>query len=151
MHSGTEAGKLMILNVKYTKIEAGIKDSILEHPSIHLPYLTPTWITSIRQFLFQHNMKSPSRTLLPSRYEENKTTCVMNRIFLSQYYTTAQQLDINLVRLYLQVITLSDLSMPEGNKINGHFLRGERSPHQHIRQLTCPRQESPTTAQTRLW
>ena len=57
MRSGTEAGKLMILNVKYTKIEAGIKDSILEHPSIHLPYLTPTWITSIRQFLFQHNMK----------------------------------------------------------------------------------------------
>jgi hypothetical protein len=62
MHNATykelETGKLMQLNLKYSQIEAGILEPLLEHPcSIHLAFLTPTRITSIRQFLFNHNLK----------------------------------------------------------------------------------------------
>jgi hypothetical protein len=48
IYSHTEAGKLMILNVKYSQIEAGILELLLEHPGITIPYMTPTWITSVR-------------------------------------------------------------------------------------------------------
>jgi hypothetical protein len=47
IYSHAEAGKLMILNVKYLQIESGISVLILEHPGIPISYLTPTWITSI--------------------------------------------------------------------------------------------------------
>ena len=57
IYSETEAGKLMILNLKYSQIESGIAENLLEHPAVHIPFLTPTWITSVRQFLYVHNMK----------------------------------------------------------------------------------------------
>ena len=34
IYSQTEAGKLMLLNVKYSQIESGIKEPLLEHPGI---------------------------------------------------------------------------------------------------------------------
>jgi hypothetical protein len=56
IYSNTEAGKLLLLNVKYSQIESGMLEPILEHPGIQISYLTPTWITSICQFIFQHNL-----------------------------------------------------------------------------------------------
>ena len=58
IYSHAEAGKVMILNVKYLQIEAGISEPLLEHPGISIPYLMPTWITSVWQFLFQHNLST---------------------------------------------------------------------------------------------
>ncbi|KAI2511178.1 hypothetical protein MHU86_3143 [Fragilaria crotonensis] len=66
IYSNTEAGKLMLLNVKYSQIESGMSEPILEYPGIQISYLTPTWITSIRQFIFQHNLTILSLT--HSRY-----------------------------------------------------------------------------------
>jgi hypothetical protein len=56
IYSETETGKLMVLNVKYSQIEAGISEPLLEHPAILIPYMTPTWTIPIRQFLCQHNL-----------------------------------------------------------------------------------------------
>jgi hypothetical protein len=58
IYSHTEAGKLMILNVKYLQIESGISEALLEHPGISIPHPTPTWITSVWQFLYQHNLST---------------------------------------------------------------------------------------------
>ena len=57
IYTETEAGKLMILNLKYSQIESRIAENLLEHPTVHIPFLTSTWITSVRQFLYVHNMK----------------------------------------------------------------------------------------------
>ena len=70
---------------------------------------------------------------------------------LLKHYTPQQQTDINLVRIYLQTITLSDLSAPDGKDICGYHLRGERRPQQRIRHTTWPRQETPSASQKRLW
>ena len=56
IYSHTEAGKLMILNVKSLQIKAGILEPFLEHPGVSIPYITPTWITSARQFLYQRDL-----------------------------------------------------------------------------------------------
>ena len=50
--SESEAGNLLLISTKYTQIEAGIPKHILERPDIILPYITPTWITSLRQFMY---------------------------------------------------------------------------------------------------
>ena len=56
VYQKSEAGKLILINVQHSQLESGITQPILEHPNIHLPYLTPTWITSIRQYLHRHNL-----------------------------------------------------------------------------------------------
>jgi hypothetical protein len=43
IYTGSEAGKLLIMSLKYTQLEAGIPFAILEKPHINIPYITPTW------------------------------------------------------------------------------------------------------------
>ena len=43
----TEVGKLILLNIKYSQIEADIRDHILERPDIDISYLTSTWVSHV--------------------------------------------------------------------------------------------------------
>jgi hypothetical protein len=65
-------------------------------------------------------------------------------------YTATQQLNINRVRLYLQVTTLSDMTDDKGICIQPHYLRGDR-PTNFQASHYWPRQPHITTSQQRLW
>lgn len=68
-----------------------------------------------------------------------------------QRYSPSQQRDINLVRLHLQVQTLSDITDPtRPNVILLHMLDGKRKPNTPISPF-WPRQLEPSNAQRRLW
>lgn len=147
--SESEAGNLLLISIKYTQIEAGISENILERPDIALSYLTPTWITSLRQFMYQHNVAATLTDTLCIRYSGSKDQCIMDSPTLSRY-NPQQKRDINLVRLYLQAITLSDLSTPDGLQIRPQALSGYRAEAQRLRK-NWPRQESISHKQRRLW
>ena len=149
IYSNSEAGRLLILSIKATQMEAGIGEHILLHPDIQIPYVTNTWITSLRTFLSHHSIKINITNTLAIRYNGQRDACIMNPLYLKGY-TTQQQADINLVRLYLQVITLSDMSLANGQEIQRSALQGERSLEFHNRP-TWPRQAAPTASQRRLW
>ena len=149
IYSDSEPGKLLLISLKYSQMEAGISEHLLERPDIHIPYLTPTWITSMRQFMYQHNITvtitDTLRIVLSGHYDQ----CIMDTPTIRQY-SIQQQKDINLVRIHLQAITLSDLSSPDGSQIRSQALRGVREATQQLRQH-WPRQESVTASQRRLW
>jgi ribonuclease HI len=149
IYSGSEAGKLLLISLKYTQIEAGIAEPLLEQPEVHVSYITPTWITSLRQFLYTHNITITLTDTLQIVFSGQSDQCIMNMDFL-QRYTIPQQRDINLVRLYLQAITLSDISEPAGNKIRPQALRGYREENQRLRK-NWPRQDELTVSQRKLW
>jgi hypothetical protein len=44
LYNNSENGKLIRLNLQYSQIEAGIGQDLLQFPSIHISYLTLTWI-----------------------------------------------------------------------------------------------------------
>ncbi|KAI2512852.1 hypothetical protein MHU86_1641 [Fragilaria crotonensis] len=54
--SDSPAGKLIVTNLQYSQREAGIPEPLLEKPNLYIPYLTPTWVTSVRQYLSKHNL-----------------------------------------------------------------------------------------------
>ncbi len=54
--SDSATGKLIMINIHSTRLEAGIDFGILEEPSRPISYITPTWITSVRGFLANHNL-----------------------------------------------------------------------------------------------
>lgn len=149
IYSNSECGKLLLISVKYTQIEAGIPEHLLEHPDVYLSYITPTWITSLRQFLYTHNITVTLTDTLGIIYSGSSDKCIMDTAAIQQY-TPQQQKDINLVRLYLQAITLSDLSNPDGKTIRIAALEGNREAHQRIRRH-WPRHEQVTTSQRKLW
>ena len=68
-----------------------------------------------------------------------------------QRYDNAQQRDINLVRIWLQVSTLADMIDPSRSKcILLSYLDGERPPG-FLLSDTWPRQTQPSKSQLRLW
>ena len=66
-------------------------------------------------------------------------------------YTKSQQIDINLIRLYLQITTLSDMTEPDGLHACKYHIKGHHRPDQSIDNITWPRQEQVTQSQTKLW
>jgi hypothetical protein len=115
------------MSLKYSQIESGISEPLLEKPDIPLLYLTPTWLTSVRQFLYQHNLTLSITDTLLIRFQGSHDRCIMQPEIL-KHYSPQQQLDINLVRLHLQAITLSDISDPTGKNISTWALQGARPP-----------------------
>jgi hypothetical protein len=150
IYRNSAAGTLIILNAKYSQIESGLSEPLLEHPSLHVSYLTPSWVMSVRQFLFQHNLTVTLTDTLRVELRGPNDKCIMDLEALTRY-TPIQQKDINLVRLHLQVITLSDMSTSDGKAICPLYLEGSRRPDQKIQLQTWPRQEPPTGSQRRLW
>jgi hypothetical protein len=145
----SEVGKMIIISIKYSQIEAGIKENILERPDIHISYMTPTWITSVRQFMYQHNLSLTFTNCIDIHFQGKYDECIMNPSAL-QSYTNQQQYDINLVRLHLQALTLSDISTPDGKAITNEALLGQR-PQRHINRKNWPHQPAPMQSQVNIW
>jgi hypothetical protein len=57
----------MILNVKFVQLESGLAEPLMENPGIFLLYITPTWTTSLRQFM--QNGRSPPGGTRPVNHE----------------------------------------------------------------------------------
>ena len=150
VYKGTKAGKLILLNAKYSQIEAGVSEALLEFPHLRIPYLTPSWLMSVCQFLYQHNLTISLTDTLTVVLRGTHDKCIMCLKALTRY-ALKQQRDINLVRLHLQVITLSDMTTADGYDICSHNLAGERRPGKKIRTKTWPIQQAPTPQQKRLW
>lgn len=99
--------------------------------------------------MYQHKVTATISDTLRIGYSSQQDKCIMEGSTLQQY-SPQQQRDINLVRLYLQAITLSDLSTPDGKSIRTNSLHGICEEAQHIRQ-NWPRQEAVTAPQRQLW
>jgi hypothetical protein len=46
----------MMYSLKYSQMESGLGFHLLEDPKLLISWLTPTWIMSLRAFLFNHNI-----------------------------------------------------------------------------------------------
>ncbi|KAI2489451.1 hypothetical protein MHU86_25142 [Fragilaria crotonensis] len=148
--SKSSAGDLILMNLQYLQLEAGIGECLLEYPTIPLPYLTSTWLTSVRNYMANHNI-SVTITEQPSlQLSGRRDQFIMQPHHLARY-STAQQRDINLVRLYLQVNTLAEMQdVTRPNTIALAFLDGRRD-DSRISNLRWPHQMAPTSSQRRLW
>jgi hypothetical protein len=146
----TEVGELLVIQLKTLQLEAGIPQPLLEFPTIEVSYLTPTWILSMRQFLSNHNLTVTVTDSLSNTLRGPNDTHIMNVESLSRY-SIGQQRDINLVRIFLQCTTLSDMSCStDRQRISKSYLGGARPPNFETKH-GWPRQANPTKSQLRLW
>ena len=150
LYTNSEPGKLIRMSLEYSQRESGIGSALLQYPGIHLPYLTPSWVMSLRQYLFTHNMQVQVTDIHIDQLQSSTDEYIMNKQHL-QRYTDVQQSDINLVRLYLQVTTLADMSDPSSpSKIDLASIDARR-PSAFVFNPHWPRQHEPTASQRRIW
>ena len=150
IYSDSETGNLLRINLQYSQWESGIEQPLLEFPSIHVSYLTPSWILSLRQFISCHNITISLTDTYKIMRKSETDQFIMQPCHLQRYSPT-QQRDINLVRIYLQVSTLAEMSDQERSTgINLDYLDGKRPAH-FSNKHTWPRQQSPSAQQRRLW
>jgi hypothetical protein len=149
IYSDTAAGRLILTNLHDSQREAGIPSPLLETPDLHISHLTPTWVTSVSQYLACHNI-----TITVNNDGSQPLVSGDAHIMQAQHlqrYTPIQQRDLNLVRLYLQVYSLQDLiDSTDHRRIDLNYWDGKR-PTQMTVDSNWPRQASPTKAQRKLW
>jgi hypothetical protein len=103
----------------------------------------------LRVFLFRHNLAVTITDRLVIKLQGNNDQCIM-QLTKMRHLSKQDQLDINLVRLHLQVITLSDISTLDGNSISKDAYHGRR--HGSAKPRTnWPRQPTPTANQIKVW
>ena len=150
LYCDSEAGNLICLNIDYSQREAGVAFHLLEKPSNYISYLTPSWVLSIRQFMANNNLHLEVSDLHLDPLKSTTDEYIMQQCHLDRY-TPAQQLDLNLVRMWPQVATLADMCDNERpNRIHLSYLDAQRPPGFTPSQL-WPRQQQPTKSQQRLW
>ena len=150
VYKNSQVGKLLLLSLQTSQLESGIPNRLLEETSIVIPYLTPTWILSMRQYMYNHNISIQVNSAAVTTLLSPKDDYIMSIQRLKKY-ATGQQIDINLVRIYLQVSTIGEISDPDDFKrISGGALRATR-PDSFVSNSGWPRQQQPSNEQIRLW
>ena len=150
VYGNTKVGQLLLLQLQASQLESGLPIQLLDDPNIHIGYLTPTWILSMRQFMSNHNIRITLTDTFQIALQGKHDQYIMDLQRL-QGYTTRQQKDLNLVRMYLQVTTIAELvDTNENGKIATWAFEGTR-PTNFTNNKAWPRQEGLTHQQRRLW
>ncbi|KAI2507938.1 hypothetical protein MHU86_6471 [Fragilaria crotonensis] len=150
-YGNTRVGQLLLPQLQKSQLETGLSHSLLEEPSLHIAYLTPTWVLSMRQFMSNHNIWMTLTETFIIKLLGRNDRCIMDVQRLRGYSTRQQKDFLNLVRLRLQVSTLAELVDPtERNKIETWALEARRPAN--FRDIKAwPRQDILTHPQRRLW
>jgi hypothetical protein len=148
--TGHKVGNVMLISLCTMQIEAGVHFHLLEQPHKPLPYLTSCWFTSLRSFCGIHDITiqiKANQVCAPSRsYDQS----LMEIAIDSKAFTTQELTDINLVRIYLQVCNVSDISNATGDMIVESVWRCLPFTDRRSK-LQYPRQLQPTIKQRRIW
>lgn len=143
LFAGGEVGEIMTMSLQYSQLECGMPDALLENPSHFYSYLTPTWVLSMRQFLYQHGITVTCTDLLELEVCRKRDSFLMEHV---GSYPVQHQYDINLVRQYLDVTLVSDIVNATGTTINHDVLEGRVQFHRSSAHI-WPRQPYVTKSQ----
>ena len=104
----------------------------------------------MRQYMFNHNVTITISSTQPLTLQSNTDEFIMDLKRLKRY-DTREQMDINLVRIYLQATTLAYLNdFTDYRCISDNALNGLRS-DSFTSNLGWARQTTPSETQIRLW
>ena len=145
------AGQLLNSVVAWAQFATGMAFPILEMPSPRLPQLESKWLASLRDYLASIKASLHFGTTgLPS-LEREHDGFIMEWVIQSQQFTDKEITRLNYCRLFLNAITLSDLTTTKGDKLDIGKLKGEPSLTSSHSKWMAVQQDKPSAAEWRLW
>ena len=153
MNTTTKLGHLMMAQIQSCSIELG-STKILFHLDYQTwsPLLTNCWTKSLWRFVKEYNIN------LQGKYDKPTKVCerdegimdVLVNALTSNNTTEDEILIINRCRLYLQIVTLSDICCSDGLRIDHDIYVGERNEDRKSRWI-WPEQARPNTKEWETW
>jgi hypothetical protein len=118
LFSRDSVGNMMLIALQSLQLESGCGFHLLENPSEWVPYIMSCWLTCIQDFLDKSKITIKVASAQCVYISREHDRYVMDEIQKLGVYDDSQLFDINAVRLYLQVMTLSDISDAKGQQIS---------------------------------
>ena len=145
------AGKLLRCALSWTHMTAGTSRSILTDVHTPMPHLESKWIASLRTYLAAINatIEVDDPGILPLQREND--SYIMDHILASHQFKPAQIRRINYCRLYLQAVTVSDITTNNGLMLDMSKNTGHISLYSSVTQCIRVNQDRPSEAEWRLW
>ena len=123
--SSTLSGNLIRASLEQLQLEIGELEPVLSLPYHRFHHLaTDTWITQVWRFCSENSIRLEwDNAVIPPRSREWDRG-IMDMCRASGITSPLQQLSINRVRCYLQVITMADIVSANGRRIRQDVLDG---------------------------
>ena len=142
-------GLVMLISLRHLQVEAGVSYDLLATPKTELVYLTDCWILGLRKFCAEYHISlRVRRNRVPSVSREGDSMLMEHAITLG--LRKQELIDLNLVRIFLGVSTVSDIATADGVKIHPFIWKGIPIPDR-ASTFSFPRQEQPTPYQCGIW
>ena len=151
-HKKSLSGHLIRINYQQVALETGLPGELFQWDFQKFGHLaTPTWISACWKFADENNIKIVSNNETPA------TRRTHDRYLMpcfEQYGLTKTELGrLNRCRLFLQAITIADITTIDGKHIRPECLRGHHEPSNDLTRhdLAWPNQERPSTHDWTVW
>jgi hypothetical protein len=141
------AGKLLQNVVAWAQFTSGMASPILETPSKSLPHLESKWLTSLQGYLASINAALYLDITGLAPLEREHDGCIMEWVVQSNHFTDMEVVRLNYCRLYLNAVTLSDLTETYGDTLDIGKLNGVPSLTSSQSQWMAVKQERPSEAE----
>ena len=145
-----EAHDLSLVVLDRLQHMAGVGFFIFENTKINLPHLEGVWLRTIRDYLqsIQGSLQITHVKLQPLQRVDDRY--IMDLVLAAGFKKTEIQ-RINYRRLYLQVLTISDMCNATGDQLAMGIYEGVKSSQQSISLLEEPLQERPGNYTWTIW
>jgi hypothetical protein len=147
----TVAGRLLRNVVEWAQFTSGTATPLLEVPSIPLPHLESKWLASLRAYLASINAGLHLDVTGLPPLEREHDGYIMEWIIQSDRFTDKEVVRLNYCRLFLNAVTLSDLTATNGKLLDIGKLNGEPSLISSRSLWMAVKQDNPSAAEWRLW
>jgi len=123
----TPSSFLLKESLEYMQLEAGIEKLILETKfEVFGKLVTPCWLRSLWESLSYYQLKLHLPTAVQLSSNVTNDCAIMVKVVRLKVFESNKIMAINRVRLYLQVIFISDLVQWVSNKIIYCYRQGDR-------------------------
>jgi hypothetical protein len=136
-----EPHELLLIVLDRFQYTAGVGFNVMENTKMALPHLEGVWLPTARDYL---GLKIQPLERHGDRY-------IMDIVLSLQGFLAKEIKLVNYCRLYLQVLTLSDICNAEGNKLAEGILQGYKCTKQSYSLLEEPYQERPNEMSWGVW
>ncbi len=151
VRSQSKTGKLFQIALSWFQLAVGVSFPILENTRQALPHLESRWLASLRIFLASQNASIHLLDPYIPHLQRIHDAYIMDAILQSNQFSPAQIRHLNYCRLYLQAVTISDITDVAGRSLDKSKLHGKPSLMSSTTTLLHVHQEWPSDTEWTLW
>jgi hypothetical protein len=147
----TDASRLLRIAVSWTQLHLGTSFCFLQDTETPLPHMPGRWLKSLRIFLSTISGSLELDKMYLPPIQRKHDTYIMDMVLQAGCFSASEIRKINYCRMYLQVITMSDLVLADGVTLDPDMMRGHPSDTSSTTSWLHINQARPHAASWTLW